>query len=61
MLPLIISFNNKKGLQIDSETLKLSGYLDSNQGPSAPKADTLANCATPRNVFVIGCECECVF
>ena len=26
----------------------LSGYLDSNQGPPAPKAGTLANCATPR-------------
>ncbi len=26
----------------------LSGYSDSNGGPSAPKADTLTNCATPR-------------
>ncbi len=29
----------------------LSGYLDSNQGPPAPKAGTLANCATPRTYF----------
>lgn len=26
----------------------LSGYQDSNLGPLAPKASTLANCATPR-------------
>ena len=26
-----------------------SGRLDSNQRPSAPKADALPNCATPRN------------
>ena len=26
----------------------LSGYCDSNTGPSGPKPDALANCATPR-------------
>jgi hypothetical protein len=26
-----------------------SGYCDSNTGPSGPKPDALANCATPRN------------
>lgn len=26
----------------------LSGYSDSNTGPSGPKPDALANCATPR-------------
>ena len=25
-----------------------SGYCDSNTGPSGPKPDALANCATPR-------------
>ena len=30
----------------------LSGYCDSNTGPSGPKPDALANCATPR--FPIG-------
>ena len=30
------------------QTLLMSGYSDSNGGPSAPKADALANCATPR-------------
>ncbi len=28
--------------------LSLSGYSDSNTGPSGPKPDALANCATPR-------------
>ena len=27
----------------------MSGYCDSNTGPSGPKPDALANCATPRN------------
>ena len=26
----------------------MSGYCDSNTGPSGPKPDALANCATPR-------------
>ena len=26
----------------------MSGYSDSNTGPSGPKPDALANCATPR-------------
>ena len=30
------------------QTLLMSGYSDSNGGPSAPKADGLANCATPQ-------------
>lgn len=35
------------------ETMKIhrlfkSGYCDSNTGPSGPKPDALANCATPR-------------
>ena len=29
-------------------SLFLSGYCDSNTGPSGPKPDALANCATPR-------------
>ena len=28
--------------------LLMSGYCDSNTGPSGPKPDALANCATPR-------------
>ncbi len=28
-----------------------SGYCDSNTGPSGPKPDALANCATPRLWF----------
>lgn len=28
--------------------LVVSGYCDSNTGPSGPKPDALANCATPR-------------
>ena len=29
-------------------TSRKSGYCDSNTGPSGPKPDALANCATPR-------------
>ena len=29
----------------------LSGYCDSNTGPSGPKPDALTNCATPRLLF----------
>ena len=32
--------------------VNLSGYRDSNTGPSAPKADALANCATPRSALI---------
>ena len=31
-----------------SFSVKMSGYCDSNTGPSGPKPDALANCATPR-------------
>ena len=34
--------NNKKAAEFRS------GYSDSNTGPSGPKPDALANCATPR-------------
>ena len=37
----------KDGLKILARPLK-SGYCDSNTGPSGPKPDALANCATPR-------------
>ena len=30
---------------------RLSGYCDSNTGPSGPKPDALTNCATPRLLF----------
>ena len=30
----------------------MSGYCDSNTGPSGPKPDALANCATPRIPFL---------
>ena len=30
----------------------MSGYCDSNTGPSGPKPDALANCATPRVMFL---------
>ena len=29
-------------------SVSMSGYCDSNTGPSGPKPDALANCATPR-------------
>ena len=32
----------------DPKIILLSGYSDSNTGPSGPKPDALANCATPR-------------
>ena len=38
---------NKKKSSWKSTAL-LSGYCDSNTGPSGPKPDALANCATPR-------------
>ena len=33
----------------------VSGYCDSNTGPSGPKPDALANCATPR-LFELDCK-----
>ena len=36
-----------------SYPLLKSGYKDSNLGPSGPKPDALANCATPR-LFCFG-------
>ena len=32
----------------ESVSVSMSGYCDSNTGPSGPKPDALANCATPR-------------
>ena len=37
-----------KKKQLPSDSCLLSGYCDSNTGPSGPKPDALANCATPR-------------
>ena len=34
----------------DSVSVLMSGYCDSNTGPSGPKPDALANCATPRMI-----------
>ena len=36
----------------DSVSVSMSGYCDSNTGPSGPKPDALANCATPR-IFTV--------
>lgn len=38
----------KKRTTRDESSALLSGYCDSNTGPSGPKPDALANCATPR-------------
>ena len=38
--------NKKRDAEISASLL--SGYCDSNTGPSGPKPDALANCATPR-------------
>ena len=38
--------------------LLLSGYCDSNTGPSGPKPDALANCATPRLCFPFIWDCK---
>ena len=35
-------------LPLNHTRVRWSGRLDSNQRPSAPKADALPNCATPR-------------
>src|SRR4051795_8378105 len=37
--------------RIDGEEIKWSGRRDSNPRPSAPKADALPDCATPRLMF----------
>ena len=36
----------------ESVSVSMSGYCDSNTGPSGPKPDALANCATPR-IFAV--------
>ena len=36
----------------ESVSVSMSGYCDSNTGPSGPKPDALANCATPR-IFTV--------
>ena len=46
---LPVRYNKKED---DNRHPLLSGYCDSNTGPSGPKPDALANCATPR--FPIG-------
>ena len=42
---LPVRYNKKED---DNRHPLLSGYCDSNTGPSGPKPDALANCATPR-------------
>ena len=39
----------------------MSGYCDSNTGPSGPKPDALANCATPRLFFIWDCKYRAFF
>ncbi len=45
---VLVGNKTKKGTDSHQFPFSLSGYSDSNGGPSAPKADALANCATPR-------------
>ncbi len=42
-----------KALISESPYVIKSGYADSNGGPLAPHASTLANCATPRKSTII--------
>lgn len=42
----------------DSVSVSMSGYCDSNTGPSGPKPDALANCATPRNSSSFELDCK---
>ena len=42
----------------DPKIILLSGYSDSNTGPSGPKPDALANCATPRMPILTGMDCK---
>ena len=43
---LPVRYNKKE--DDNRHPLLMSGYCDSNTGPSGPKPDALANCATPR-------------
>ena len=43
------SYTKKRA--VENQLLFLSGYCDSNTGPSGPKPDALTNCATPRLPF----------
>lgn len=45
---LTVAGGLKKRTTRDESSALLSGYCDSNTGPSGPKPDALANCATPR-------------
>lgn len=45
---LTVAGAKKKRMTRDESSALLSGYCDSNTGPSGPKPDALANCATPR-------------
>ena len=42
----------------DSVSVSMSGYCDANTGPSGPKPDALANCATPRNSSSFELDCK---
>lgn len=46
--PTLTVAGGKKRMTRDESSALLSGYCDSNTGPSGPKPDALANCATPR-------------
>ena len=52
---LLTAFCKKSG---SISASALSGYCDSNTGPSGPKPDALANCATPRLSFPFIWDCK---
>ena len=47
-----VSSKKSNHLKIRWLLFLMSGYCDSNTGPSGPKPDALANCATPRIPFL---------
>ena len=53
---LLLTASCKKSGSISASAL--SGYCDSNTGPSGPKPDALANCATPRLSFPFIWDCK---
>ena len=51
-------FYNNETESNDCCSLIKSGYCDSNTGPSGPKPDALANCATPRLFVSLNWDCK---